>query len=90
MLLSCCGEMSNAEIASHQPIQNDPPKTVEYIRVDRNIYRPVSGSVTRAYHIRYDGHMYIQFHCNGSHGGHETIVHDPECDNPIHKPDTAR
>lgn len=82
MLLSC-GEISNEKIAAQQPIENDPPKSVEYIKVDRRLSKPVSGSVTRAYHLRYDGHMYIQFHCSGTHGGHETIVHDPDC--PCHR-----
>lgn len=82
MLLSCCGEISNSEVAARQPIENNPPKTVEYIQVDKNIYRPVREAITHAYHLRYDGHMYIQFHCSGTYGGHETIVHDPDC--PCH------
>lgn len=30
-------------------------------------------------HFDYNGHSYIQFHISGTHGGHDGVVHDPDC-----------
>ena len=64
---SCCKEIPTSEIKITEQ------KGFTHRSANGN------GSVLGIQKFEYEGHKYIAFHMDGTHGGSTSVVHDPDC-----------